>query len=374
MNFRKMSVAALFIITITLTSNAIAQLGFEPRMSTMYDDNILNNYQQISDKVSTLTLDGGYGFGGEQWNARVFYDGAFNYYQTVTDRTNQFHSLQASLTHYSGEDQENVLNAGVSYGQGFYRGSYAFYDHTQITASVQYKHFLSDYVINNLGYAFRSIRFSDLNDFSYSEHALSGSLSFALPTQTTLIVQTDLGAKFYSTSTMTNAADGMRKGGMSFAPGVLQVTPLVRIGQSIVEGTGLSLTTRYQWNIFKQTRYLSSSYGAVSDDELFDDHYGYEGLQSGLMLTQLLPGSMILRVTGNLQSRLYSSLGAYDLDGNAISSQRDDHRTSVSILLQKEFDMGFTLKGAVDFIRNSSNDKYYDYRNTAIAFELVFPF
>jgi hypothetical protein len=133
MKFRKVFLAALFAMTIIVTSNAFAQLGFEPRMSTMYDDNILNNYQQISDKVSTLTLDGGYGFGGEQWDARVFYNGALNYYQTVTDRTNQFHSIQASLTHCSGEDQENVLNAGVSYGQGFYRGSYAFYDHTQIT-------------------------------------------------------------------------------------------------------------------------------------------------------------------------------------------------------------------------------------------------
>ena len=374
MNLRRMSGAAWIVLAITMTGNAFAQAGFEPHISTMYDDNILNNYQRISDKVSTLTLDAGYGFGGTHWDAKVFYDGALNYYQTVTDRTNQFHSVQASFAHYSGEDEVNVLNVGFSYGQGFYRGSYAFYDHAQLTATAQYKQFLSEFVINNLGYTFRSIRFSGLSDFSYSEHALSGSLSFALPTQTTLIVQADLGGKFYSTPNATGETDGMRKGGMSFAPGVIQFSPLVRIGQSIIEGTGLSLATKYQWNIQKQTRSLSSSYGAISDDELFDDHYGHEGLQTSLMLTQILPESMLLRVTGGVQNRLYSSLAAYDLDGNVLSSQRNDQRTSLSILLQKDFEMGFTLKGAIDFIRNYSNDSYYDYRNTALALEISLHF
>ena len=374
MKLGKLFGAASFIITSIVTSNAYAQMGFESHIATMYDDNILNNYQKISDKVSTLTLNAGYGFGGTHWDAKVFYDGTLNYYQSVTDRTNQFHSLQTSFAHYSGQDEENVLSVGLSYGQGFYRGNFAFYDHDQVTATVQYKQFLSDLVINNLGYTFRSIRFSELSDFSYSEHALSGSFSFALPTQTTLIVQTDLGAKFYSTPEPSSETDGMRKGGMALAPGAIQFTPLVRIGQSIMEGTGLSLTTKYQWNIQKQTRYLSSSYGAISDDELFDDHYGYEGLQTSLMLTQLLPESMLLRVTGGVQNRLYSSLAAYDLDGNVLSSQRSDRRASLGILFQKDFQMGFTLKAAVDFIRNYSNDPYYDYRNTAVALELSLPF
>ncbi|MCX6132311.1 MAG: hypothetical protein NTU47_00745 [Ignavibacteriales bacterium] len=374
MKLRKAFGAAWFIVTTVVTSNAYGQVGFESHISTMYDDNILNNYQQISDKVSTLTLNTGYGFGGIHWDARVFYDGTLNYYQSVTDRTNQFHSLQTSFALYSGEDQENVLNVGVSYGQGFYRGSSAFYNHDQVTAIVQYKQFLSDLIINNLGYAFRSIRFSDMSDFSYSEHALSGGFSFALPTQTTLIVQADLGAKFYSTPSSTGEAEGMRKGGMSFAPGVIQFGPLIRIGQSIFEGTGLSLTTKYQWNIQKQARYISTSYGSVSDDELFDDHYGHEGLHTSLMLTQLLPESMVMKVTGGVQNRLYSSLAAYDLDGNVLSSQRTDLRTSLSVLLQKDFQMGFTLKAAVDFIRNYSNDPYYNYRNSALALELSLPF
>ena len=120
-------------------------------------------------------------------------------------------------------------------------------------------------------------------------------------------------------------------------PSVTQLTGMARIGQSIFEGTGLSLTSRYQWNIQKQTRYLSSSSGVISDDELFDDHYGYEGLQTSLMLTQVVSESMLLRVSGGLQNRLYSSLAAYDLEGNQVADQRVDDRSYVSVYLEKTF-------------------------------------
>jgi len=83
---------------------------------------------------------------------------------------------------------------------------------------------------------------------------------------------------------------------------------------------------------------------------------------------------MLLKVGGTYQGRLYSSLAAYDLEGNTIANQRMDQRTSFSFMLQKSFDMGFSLKAALDIIRNSSNDAYYDYRNTAVALEFSLPF
>jgi hypothetical protein len=364
-------VIVLFVAGM-FTQTSTAQLVFESRVSTMFDDNILNNYQSIADKISTLTLNAGYRFGGNQWTADVSYSGALNYYQSVVERTNQFHALEGSFSHTFGEEDDNVLNVGLSYGQGFFRGSYAFYEHSQTLATVHAKQFLSDVIISNLRYTFQWVRFSQLTDFSYSEHALSGSLSFALPTQSTVIVQSDIGAKFYS-SQVAGTTEGMRKGGMSFVPSVVQWVPLVRIGQSIVDGTGLSLTTKYQWNLLKQNRYLTSSYGAISDDELFDDHYGHEGLHMSLMLTQMVSESMLVRVTGSIQNKVYTSLGAYDLAGTLLSSQREDQRTSLSLLFQKTFDSGIAFKIAADIIRNRSNDAFYDYNNNAIAFELSLP-
>jgi hypothetical protein len=243
-----------------------------------------------------------------------------------------------------------------------------------LAVSASYKQFLSDNIINKFGYSFRSMSFDELGDFSYSEHALSGSFSVALPTSTTLIFQGDLGSKFYTTANPAEGSGGMRKGTSSIMPSVTQLTGLVRVGQSIVEGTGLSLTTRYQWNIQKQTRYLSSSYGFISNDELLDDHYGYEGLQTSLMLTQILDESMLLRITGGVQNRTYSSLAAYDLDGNQVAYRRVDERSYVSLFFQRNFDVGFTLKAAYDLIWNASNDAFYEYHNNALTLEFTLPF
>ena len=71
---------------------------------------------------------------------------------------------------------------------------------------------------------------------------------------------------------------------------------MVRAGQSIFENTGLSMTAQYQWNIQKESRYLVSEYGSISDDAIFDDHYGYEGLQISAMLTQVLPFDARVRI------------------------------------------------------------------------------
>jgi hypothetical protein len=159
----------------------------------------------------------------------------------------------------------------------------------------------------------------------------------------------------------------------SVTPGVTQLTGMLRIGQGIVDGTGLSLTSKYQWNIQKQTRYLDSSYGLLSDDELFDDHYGYEGLQLSLMLTQVVSESLLLRITGGFQDRNYSSLSAYNLDGVQLSDQRVDRREQLTIFVQKTFEFGMTFKAAMDLIRNSSNDPFYDYRNSAVSLEVSLP-
>jgi hypothetical protein len=374
MKYGMMFAAVWFTFAALSSEEAKAQFGVEASLTGMYDDNINNNYLQISDKISTMSLNAGYGKELGTWYARGYYDGILNYFQSVTERTNQFHSGNLAFSHLSGDNDEDVLNIGTSYGEGYYHGDYSFYDHSLWSAYVNYKQFLSERIINKIGYSFRSVGFAQLSDFSYSEHTVYGNFSFALPTNTTLIVQADLGSKFYSTANPAAETGGMRKSSLSIMPSVTQLTGFLRIGQSIVEGTGLSLTTKYQWNIQKQTRYLSSSYGVISDDELFDDHYGYEGLQAYLMLTQVVSESMLLRITGGTQARIYSSLSAYDLAGNAVADQRIDERAYVSVFLQKNFDAGFSVKAAYDLIRNSSNDAFYDYSNNAVTLEVTVPF
>jgi hypothetical protein len=135
------------------------------------------------------------------------------------------------------------------------------------------------------------------------------------------------------------------------------------------------LTAQYQWNIQKESRYLASEYGNISDDALFDDHYGYEGLQLSGMLTQVISSDARFRLAGSWQNKLYSNLSAYDLSNNLVSGQRSDARTTLSLQFTKEFEsLGITLNAAYDYIVNDSNDSFYHYTNNAFSLGLSVPF
>lgn len=364
-------IAALFIMIQSVSS----QVFFQSSISTMYDDNVNNNAEQLKSAVSSLQLNGGYGWTGEESDVNVFYDGSFVYYNSLLERTNQYHSLNLEFGTVFGEESEHSFSIGTSAGSGVNRDSYTVFDHSVYSLSTNLKIMMNEWMILKGGYSARSMSFSNLSDFSYSEHAVFAHTAFAVSSVTTVILQTDLGSKFYA-ATPSGESETMRKGGLSsLMPSVTQVIGTVKVGQRLSDALGLSLTERYQWNIQKQTRYLSSEYGFISDDELFDDHYGYEGLHSTLALTALLSQSVTVKLTGGIQNKLYSTLPAYALDGTFVADQRKDARSYVNFGIKKNFDdAGFSLTAAVDFIQNSSNDAFYSYKNNAVTVELGIPF
>jgi hypothetical protein len=219
-----------------------------------------------------------------------------------------------------------------------------------------------------------------LADFDYVEHHGSVRLTIFLPTETSVNLQTDIGSKTYLTQNVTDAtSSGMMGRGRRTAPqstpSAMQLVGLIRVGQSVFEKTGLSLAVQYQYNLEKESRYLSSDFGTVSDDEIFDDHYGYEGLMSTIMLTQLLPMEMRLRVTYGAQNREYANRPAFDLQGVQIADARIDRRNYVTLQLDKEFEfLGLSALITYEYIANSSNDPLFQYTNRVITAGVSVPF
>ncbi len=369
------SILAVIIISLFVFGQTLsAQFNIRPTISSMADDNVNNNALQLKSNVTTFNLNSGYSWDNESSFTSLYYDGTFTYFESFLQRTNHFHLINGEFIQLYGEEDQNVLTAGGLLGTSINRDDYVIFDHSQLSGFINYKYFTNDWLINKFGYSFKAISFSSLNDFSYTEHAIFAHAAFAVTPTTTAIVQSDLGTKFYS-STPSGSSSSMRKGVMSsLLPSVTQLTGMVKLGQRITDDLGVSITERYQWNIQKQTRYLSSDYGFISDDELFDDHYGYEGFHTNLVITALLSESVTLKLSGGVQDKLYSSLSAYDWTGNVVADQRVDARWYGNILLQKEFiDLGFILKTSLDVIRNSSNDAFYDYINNAITLEISVP-
>ncbi len=370
------SIPVVVIISLFVFGQSLsAQFNMRSTISTMADDNVNNNALQLKSNVTTVNLNSGYSWDKENNYTSLYYDGSFTYYDSFLQRTNHFHSVNVEFNHAYGDEGQNTLSVGGLVGTSINRDDFVLFDHSQLSGYFNYKYFVNDWLINKFGYSIKAISFSSLTDFSFTEHAIFAHAAFAATSTTTAILQADLGTKFYS-STPSGSSSSMRKGVMSsLIPSVTQLIGMVKIGQRITDEVGVSITERYQWNIQKQTRYLSSDYGFISDDELFDDHYGYEGFHTNAAITSLLSESITLKLSGGIQNKLYSSLSAYDWDGNVIADQRIDTRMYGNILLQKEFiDLGFSLKTSLDVIRNTSNDAYYDYSNNAITIEFSLPF
>lgn len=372
MNIRIVLKIMITALTLQLAS---AQVNVESSISTMYDDNVNNNAEQQKSAVTSFNLNGGYTLEGNASELNLLYDGSFRYYESLLERTNQFHSINLDYSTLFGSDEEHSLSFGGNAGTSLNRDTYTVFDHSVYSLFMNAKFMVNDWMITKGGYTVRSMSFSALGDFSYTEHAIFLHGAFALSPTTTAIIQTDLGSKFYS-STPSSSGNSMRKGLLSsLMPSVTQMSGIVKIGQRLTDQIGLSVTERYQWNIQKQTRYLSSAYGFISDDELFDDHYGFEGLHSNLTLTSLLSESVTLKISGGIQNKIYSTLAAYDLAGTYVADQRIDTRSYVNIGFLKNFEeQGFSVKAAVDFIQNSSNDAFYSYRNNAVTVEIGIPF
>jgi hypothetical protein len=375
-----MKTMILILLTGVLAVPALAQLRVETNFGTMLDDNIDNNYMHIADRIASGSLKTGYSLSSDQTETGLSYTGGLSYYSQVIDRSFNTHQLNFEHERKFGEENATTLNASAGFSTRIDRGDYSLYDHQSYNGTLQLKHFFTETLKGVGTYAFNYVRFSELQAFNYTEHMLGTEGAAYFSTKTTLIARANFGMKIYTTANYdsTTASSSLGRGrthSSQSAPSVMQLRGMVKVGQSIFENTGLSLTAHYQWNIQKESRYLVSEYGNISDDALFDDQYGYEGLQLSGMLTQVFSSDARLRLVGSWQNKLYSNLAAYDLADNLVSGQRNDTRTSVSLQFSKEFELlGITLHASYDYIVNASNDSFYDYTNNAFSIGLSIPF
>jgi hypothetical protein len=367
------------LLATAIPASAQWSAGFQ--LGTLIDDNAFNNYLQVRDRLTECTLQGAYDWESDVSNTQAFYTGSLNYFALLPSRTFQLHAGGLTYSRLFGEDGETVLNAGGTFSLRDNHEEYSLYNHSQMSLYGNLRGFLSDNLAMKGGYSFASVAFADLEGLNYTEHYAFVQGALTLPSRTTIIMQADLGFKQYATPNTDSASlsyGGSGKGKRASevpAPGVTQLIGTFRLGQGITEGTGLSLTGQYQLSLRKESRYLTFSGGILTDDELFDDHYGYDGPLASVMVTQMLPADIRVRASGQAQRRLYSDRPAFDLSGLQVSSQRIDTRSVFSISADKGFpDMGISLTLTLDHIVNSSNDAFYTYRNTALSARLSFSY
>lgn len=375
------SVALVLTAGLLMHFSASAQWSAGAYLGTLIDDNAFNNHLQSSDRVTELSLQTAYDWQTEADDLQLFYTGVGNAFAILPSRSFYEHNAGAAYSHLFGEDEATLLNAGGAFSLRDNRDAYTAYNHSLWSFNVNCRQYLSELFVVKAGYSYRSVSFAELSDFNYSEHVVFAHGAASLPTRTTIMLQADLDIKKYRTAnvdtlsgSLAGSAMGKRRGSLS-TPGVTQLISTLKIGQGIGVGTGLSVTGQYQMSLQKEARYLTFSDGRLTDDELFDDHYGYEGPMGSIMVTQLLPAGTRLRISETLQQRQYSDRPAFDPGGLQVAPQRIDNRSTFSLSVEKPFEsLGIHVTLTYDHIINASNDSFYDYRNNALAVRVSFAY
>ncbi|MDH3267555.1 MAG: surface lipoprotein assembly modifier [Ignavibacteria bacterium] len=360
------SLCLLVLLFAVFSVDIQAQLYLTTDVEGYYDDNIFNNYLNASDFINAFSGELGYDFETEQNNFKIYYTGFFNQYYKYTDKSTAIHKFGAVNT-YLFSEYDNPLNIGINYAVRINKEDYYIYDFNQVSAYANYIHSISESNKIQLGVIGNRIDYENFSLFShYQLKAFLRSInSFESRTSLTAAVEID----------QKNYIEDYQSEGL--ANEVLQAKLFLQLGQGITDDLGLSAYVFLRNNLSGGNRYFNTTDYIYYEEELFNDIYSNEGVETGLTLSYLFLPNIMGKISARYEIRNYTDLPAADEEGNDLNELRKDDQFSIGASL--EFGLGQILSGLYlslnyNYIKNNSNDYYYDYNNQIYAITLGFDF
>lgn len=352
--------SALFILIISAKANA--QFNLYTYYQGVYDDNIFNTSEEISDFINSFSFGSAYNFESDFNNVQLYYEGSLNLFQTTTAKSFNTHRIGLVETHLFSVD-DNPLNAGINFSIRNNRDEFEVYDFDQISAYINYRHSVSesDYILP--GYIFNRNNYKNFTLFSHNEHRLFLTWISNFKSQTSLTLNAEYLIKQYFEE--YNFAGYLNEAS--------QIKLRANIGQSIGDLTGLSGYITYRKNLSDGSRYLISDSLVYYEEEIFNDIYSYDGIETGLGLIHYFGEKLELSLEGKYLIRNYSSLPAVDRTGAELNDMREDKQFGFGVGLTYDLSSlisGFSLSANWNYFKNTSNDYYYKYSNQIISFSL----
>jgi hypothetical protein len=354
------------ILAILFLGSAKAQFNFYTYYQGVYDDNIFNNSEKISDYINSFSFGSAYNIESELNNVQFYYEGSLNYFQTTTSKSFNTHRIGLVETHLFSIDN-NPLNAGINYSFRKNKDEFVVYDFDQISAYVNYRYSISESDFILPGYSFNSNSYKNFTLFSHNEHRFFINWISNFETQTSLTLNAEYLIKEYFEK-------------YDYAGYLNETTQLkfkANIGQSLSEMTGLSGYVIYRKNLSDGSRYLVSDSLVYYEEEIFNDIYSYDGIETGLGFKHYFNENIELSLDARYLIRDYSSLPAVNKSGEELDLMREDKQfgfgAGVTFNLSSVV-KGLSFSAVWNYFKNNSNDYYYKYSNQMISASLDFDF
>jgi hypothetical protein len=155
-------------------------------------------------------------------------------------------------------------------------------------------------------------------------------------------------------------------------PSVDQFVTSLKIAQAIGEKTSVSFQylSRLNPRLVTGSAAVVNSENLFTEDELFDDPYGYSGHELTLNFIHFLPGYVKFQLGSKYYWKNYHNRQIYDLEGNVDISgnTRTDERSLIWAELSRNFAVNWGIKTVKlslqgGYLKNISNPDYYHFDN-----------
>ncbi len=362
----KKRISPIILISLLYLTSVQAQFNLYTNYEGIYDDNIFNTSNNVSDFINSLSFGSAYNFESEFNNVQLYYEGSLNLFQTTTSKSFNTHRIGLVETHLFSID-DNPINAGINYSFRNNQDEYVVYDFDQISAYANYRHSIgeSDFILP--GYIFNRNNYKNFSLFSHYEHKIFLTYISNFETQTSLTLNTEYSLKQYF-------EEYNFEGYLNQAS---QIKFKVNVGQSISDLTGLSAFAVYRKNLSDGSRYLVSDSLLYYEEEIFNDIYSYDGIEMGIGFKHYVNEKLELSLEGRYLIRNYSSLPAVDRNGVELSAMREDKQFGFGAGLAYDLSNvmnGLSVSATWNYFKNNSNDYYYNYSNEIISFSFDYGF
>lgn len=374
MKNRNLIYIILFMAAILHTA-VLAQTSISVLQEASYYSNSFYNYKQLPDYNNYSGLQFGHFWTGENVHSKIFYQGNLNFFKTYSERFYQHHKVG-----YSGSSSSQTGNKNYYFGTNVVwhknQDYYSLYNYWKLAGYANAKIKFDKNLIARFGYMLKNKNYSELPEFSYWEHYLFLKLNTYFQTGTSFTFSMNYGLKDYIPLQVSSGRWGAEYFEM---PGVDQLVTSLKMAQSLTAKSAVNIKYLNRINPGLPGGAVSviNSEELFTEDELFDDRFGYTGHEVSLTFTQYLPGYIKMELGGAQLWKNYQNRQVFDLAGNIIltNNLRADTRAITWASLSRSFGRKFGLKNIAvylegGYLKNSSNDPYYTFDNYFTSFGL----
>ncbi|MEI7934683.1 MAG: hypothetical protein WCH30_06480 [Chlorobiaceae bacterium] len=380
--------AGLFFFIALWPMVAAAEWQTKASVSGSIEDNVFRNSRQEKDAITEVDLHVGYALDWEKWSALASYEGKYISFADHAERN--YLSPQITLAAQRNLEQKGWVRSGLRARTRMDRDVYALYDYHEVVGFVDAKLPGNNLMTLFTGYSLSSRRYNELEELDNLEHQLYAGLQLPLERGRTLAVYSELGYKQYLSplDKGTTIVQGYRgRNTVTTATkkeftNVGQWVNSLSVSTPVLDDkTGIRLSVKYRIN-FGDSNLLLSGMSAdhYSENDLFDDRYGYESREVGVMVSRSLLYGVTARVGYDQAIKDYTET-AHDISGNPVvtNPERNDNyrrlwtRIEKTVLLSGKGTQ-LRLYGEYQKIWNDSNDAFnhYNAASTTAGVELVF--